>query len=78
MTNIPDLHNGTQMLNLIVVMKLLQKIMPHQSGNQEIYEVFTDHTSSNEIQMQQHENEEINQLTNEIHLQVPSKPSIEN
>ena len=25
MKNIQDLHNGTQMLNLIVVMKLLQK-----------------------------------------------------
>ena len=42
--------------------------MPNQSGNQEIYEVMTDHTSSNEIQVQQHENEEIIQLTNEIHV----------
>ena len=33
--------------------------MPIQSGNQEIYQVITDHTSSNEIQVQQHENEEI-------------------
>ena len=43
-----------------------RKIMLNQSGNQEMYEVMTDHTSLNEIQAQQHENEEIIQLSNEI------------
>ena len=46
--------------------------MPNQSENQEIYEVMTDHISSNEIQVQQHENEEIIQLTNEIHVPTHS------
>ena len=39
-----------------------KKVTPNQLGNQEIYQVITDHTSSNEIQAQQHENEEIHVL----------------
>ena len=54
-----------------------KKITPNQSGNQEIYEVITDHTYSNESQAQQHENEEIIQLTNEIHVLVCSNENDE-
>ena len=54
-----------------------KKVTQNQSGNQEIYEVITDHTSSNEIQEQQHENEEIIQLTNEIHVLAHSNENDE-